>query len=350
MRAGVLEQGTVDVLEECGAGERMRREGLVHRGIELRFDGRGHRIDFPELTGGRSIMVYGQQELVKDLVRLRLAAGGRNLFEVDDVGVHDIESNAPRVRFLHGGEMVDLACRIVAGCDGFHGVCRETIPAGVLSFYERVYPFAWLGILAQAPPPSDELIYSAHESGFALYSMRSPAVSRLYLQVAPDEDPANWPDARIWGELRRRLGDDDGVAARGRTHSGEARYRDAQLRRRAHAVRKALSCGRCRAHRSADGRERPQHRGRRRARARAGDRGVLHVGQRDAAEAYSQTCLKRVWRAERFSWWMTSMLHRFPEHDGFQHRLQRSELDYLVSSRAAAASLAENYVGLPFDW
>ncbi len=206
MRAGVLEQGTVDVLEECGAGERMRREGLVHRGIELRFDGRGHRIDFPELTGGRSIMVYGQQEVVKDLVRLRLAAGGRILFEVDDVSVHDVESNAPRVRFLHGGEAVDLACRIVAGCDGFHGVCRESIPAGVLSVLRARLSVRVAGHTRAGAAAVGRADLLRHERGFALYSMRSPAVSRLYLQVAPDEDPANWPDARIWGELRAGSG------------------------------------------------------------------------------------------------------------------------------------------------
>ena len=208
VRAGVLEQGTVDLLTDCGVGDRMRREGLVHHGIELRFGGRGHRIDLPALTGGRAITVYGQQEVVKDLLAARLAAGGRILFEVDDVSVHDIETDRPQLRFLHGGEPMELHCRLLAGCDGFHGVCREAIPAGVLSFYERVYPFAWFGVLAQTPPPSDELIYAAHERGFALYSMRSPEVSRLYLQVAPDEEAVNWPDARIWRELRRRLGAD----------------------------------------------------------------------------------------------------------------------------------------------
>jgi len=210
VRAGVLEQGTVDLLDECGAGSRMRREGLVHRGIELRFEGRGHRIDFPALTGGRTIMVYGQQEVVKDLIALRLAAGGQIWFDADDVSVHGLQSAAPCVRFVRGGEPVELECAFVAGCDGFHGVCRETIPAGVLSLYERVYPFSWLGILAQAPPPSPELIYASHERGFALFSMRSPAISRLYLQVAPDEETVNWPDARIWRELRRRLDDEEG--------------------------------------------------------------------------------------------------------------------------------------------
>jgi p-hydroxybenzoate 3-monooxygenase len=347
VRAGVLEQGTVDVLDECGAAERMHREGLVHRGIELRFDGRRHRIDFPGLTGGRSIVVYGQQEVVKDLIRLRLAAGGRILFEVDDVSVHDLESSAPRVRFLKGGEEIELACRIVAGCDGFHGVCREAIPAGILSFYERVYPFAWLGILAQAPPPSEELIYACHERGFALYSMRSPAISRLYLQVAPDEETVNWPDARIWRELNRRLGDgarlDEGpILEKGVTGMRSFIAEPMQFGKlflagdAAHIVpptgAKGLNIA------VAD--------------VRVLSRAIAQYfasGSETLLKAYSQTCLRRVWRAERFSWWMTAMLHRFPEHDGFQHRLQRSELDYVVSSRAASASLAENYVGLPFD-
>ena len=349
VRAGVLEQGTVDVLEECGAGERMRREGLVHRGIELRFDGGGHRIDFPELTGGRSIMVYGQQEVVKDLIGLRLAAGGQILFEVDDVSVHGIESSSPRVRFVHGGVEIDLACRIVAGCDGFHGVCRETIPAGVLSYYERVYPFAWLGILAQSPPPSEELIYACHERGFALYSMRSPAVSRLYLQVAPDEETVNWPDARIWRELRRRLGDD------GHSRLSEGRVLEKSVTGMRSFIAEPMQHGKL--FLAGDAAHIVPPTGAKGLNIAVADVRVLAraiaeyfaSGNETLLESYSRTCLKRVWRAERFSWWMTSMLHRFPEHDGFQHRLQRSELEYVVSSRAAAASLAENYVGLPFD-
>jgi p-hydroxybenzoate 3-monooxygenase len=349
VRAGVLEQGTVDLLETCGAGERMRREGLVHRGIELRFDGRGHRIDFPDLTGGRSILVYGQQEVVKDLIRLRLAAGGRILFDVDEVGVHDLESAAPRVRFVKGGEQMELACRIVAGCDGFHGVCREAIPAGVLSVYERAYPFAWLGILANTPPPSDELIYASHDRGFALYSMRSPVVSRLYLQVAPDEDTANWPDARVWEELRCRLGDDAGDRLK------EGAVIEKGVTGMRSFVAEPMQYGRL--FLAGDAAHIVPPTGAKGLNTAVADVRVLaraiaeyfRSGTEALLASYSQTCLKRVWRAERFSWWMTSMLHRFPEHDAFQHRLQRSELDYLVSSRAAAASLAENYVGLPFD-
>ena len=349
VRAGVLEQGTADLLEACGAGERMRREGLVHRGIELRFDGRGHRIDFPDLTGGRSILVYAQQEVVKDLIRLRLAAGGQILFDVTDVSVRDIESVAPRVGFVKGGEEMELACRIVAGCDGFHGVCREAIPAGVLSLYEHVYPFAWLGILAQTPPPSEELIYSGHDRGFALYSMRSPTISRLYLQIAPDEDAANWPDARIWEELRSRLGDDAGDRLK------EGAVIEKGVTGMRSFVAEPMQHGRL--FLAGDAAHIVPPTGAKGLNTAVADVRVLAraiaeyfaSGTENLLESYSQTCLRRVWRAERFSWWMTSMLHRFPEHDGFQRRLQLSELDYVVSSRAAAASLAENYVGLPFD-
>jgi len=349
VRAGVLEQGTADLLEACGAGERMRREGLVHRGIELRFDGRGHRIDFPDLTGGRSILVYAQQEVVKDLIRLRLAAGGQILFDVTDVSVRDIESVAPRVGFVKGGEEMELACRIVAGCDGFHGVCREAIPAGVLSLYEHVYPFAWLGILAQTPPPSVELIYSGHDRGFALYSMRSPTISRLYLQIAPDEDAANWPDARIWEELRSRLGDDAGDRLK------EGAVIEKGVTGMRSFVAEPMQHGRL--FLAGDAAHIVPPTGAKGLNTAVADVRVLAraiaeyfaSGTENLLESYSQTCLRRVWRAERFSWWMTSMLHRFPEHDGFQRRLQLSELDYVVSSRAAAASLAENYVGLPFD-
>ncbi|MEO8756024.1 MAG: 4-hydroxybenzoate 3-monooxygenase, partial [Casimicrobiaceae bacterium] len=209
VRAGVLEQGTADLLVEAGVGGRMQREGLRHRGIELRFGGRGHRIDFTDLTG-RSIVVYGQQEVVKDLIQARLEAGGRILFDASAVTLDDIASTAPRLRFVHNGSATEIRCNIIAGCDGFHGVCRQSIPAGVLSLFERVYPFAWLGILAKAPPTNDELIYAYHDHGFALYSMRSPEVTRLYLQVPPDEDIGRWSDDRIWQELHTRLETGDG--------------------------------------------------------------------------------------------------------------------------------------------
>jgi p-hydroxybenzoate 3-monooxygenase len=348
VRAGVLEQGSVDLLNETGVGERMRREGLVHHGIELRFGGKGHRIDFPSLTGGRSITVYGQQEVVKDLIAARLAAGGQILFEATDVAVHDIASDVPRITFRHGGEDIELACGVLAGCDGFHGICRQAIPAPILSVFERTYPFAWLGILAKAAPTHDELIYAYHERGFALYSMRSPEITRLYLQVAPEEDIASWPDERIWRELHVRLETDDGwklregpVLEKGITGMRSFVAEPMQYGRlflagdAAHIVPPTGAKGMNLA--VAD------------VRTLARAVGPFFKSRRtDVLDEYSATCLKRVWRAEHFSWWMTSMLHRFPSDDVFQHRLQRSQLEYVVSSQPAAASLAENYVGLPF--
>jgi p-hydroxybenzoate 3-monooxygenase len=210
VRAGVLEQGAVDLLMQSGVGERLRREGLLHHGIELRFGGRGHRIDLTELTGGRAITVYGQQEVVKDLIRARFDAGGQVLFDVSDVSVHALESSSPRIRFRREDADVELQCDVIAGCDGFHGICRQSVPAGVLKAFERSYPFAWLGILAEAAPSHEELIYAYHERGFALFSMRSPSITRLYLQVAPDEDIDQWSDDRVWNELHTRLETDDG--------------------------------------------------------------------------------------------------------------------------------------------
>jgi p-hydroxybenzoate 3-monooxygenase len=349
VRAGVLEQGTVDLLESSGVGARLKRDGLVHHGIELRFDGHGHRIAMTELTGGRTITVYGQQEVVKDLIRHRLADGGDIRFSVSDVRLHDIETSTPGVSFRDGGQTIRFDCDIVAGCDGFHGVCRAAIPNGALRSFERAYPFAWLGILAEAPPTHDELIYAYHDRGFALYSMRSPEITRLYLQVSPDEQLETWPDSRIWDELHTRLETDDGwklregaVIEKGVTGMRSHVVEPMQYRRlflagdAAHIVPPTGAKGMNLA--VAD------------VRVLARAIGTFCEGKGNALlDAYSATCLKRVWRAEHFSWWMTSMLHRFPDDDGFQHRLQRSQLNYVVGSRAAAASLAENYVGLPFE-
>ncbi len=349
VRAGVLEQGSVDLLTQAGLGERLHREGLQHHGIELRFGGRGHRIDMTRLTGGRSIVVYGQQEVVKDLIAARLAVHGALHFGVADLSVHDLDRATPSIRCQHDGEELVVRCDIVAGCDGFHGVCRSAIPAGVLSVFERVYPFAWLGILAKARPTHEELIYAYHDRGFALYSMRSAEITRLYLQVPPDEDLALWPDARIWSELRTRLETDDGwkleegpVLEKGITGMRSYVTEPMQYGRlylagdSAHIVPPTGAKGMNLA--LADVR----------VLARALTR-HFDDGLDDLLAAYSTTCLQRVWRAEHFSWWMTSMLHRFPDDDGFGHRLQRSQLDYVVNSPAAAASLAENYVGLPFN-
>jgi p-hydroxybenzoate 3-monooxygenase len=347
VRAGVLEQGTVDLLIEAGVGERMQREGLTHHGIELRFGGSGHRIDFTALTG-RGIVVYGQQEVVKDLIRSRLAADGTILFNATDVSVHGADTAQPSLRFVHESAESEISCDFVAGCDGFHGVCRQTIPAGVLTLFDRTYPFAWLGILAKAPPTHDELIYAYHDRGFALYSMRSPEITRLYLQVSPEEDIGLWPDERIWQELHARLETDDGwkliegpVLEKGVTGMRSFVAEPMQHGRlflagdAAHIVPPTGAKGMNLA--VADVRNL--------ARALAA---FFASGREDLLAAYSRTCLARVWRAEHFSWWMTSMLHRFPNDDAFGHRLQRSQLEYVTGSKTAAASLAENYVGLPF--
>src|SRR5579863_177531 len=349
VRAGVLEQGTVELMAATGVGERLARQGLVHHGIELRFSGRGHRIDLSGLTGGRTITIYGQNEVVKDLTDARIAAGGQVLFECDDVSVHEIEDTAPRIRFRRGDHAEEVTCDFIAGCDGFHGVCRPSIPAGALTIYERVYPFAWLGILAAVAPSSDELIYCRHERGFALHSMRSPELTRLYLQCAPDEDIGNWPDEKIWNELDARFESGGGwalkrgaVVQKGITGMRSFVAEPMQYGRlflagdAAHIVPPTGAKGLNLA--MADVRVL--------ARALAEFYGS---GSRELIERYSQICLRRVWKVQRFSWWMTSMLHRFEDENAFDQRRQLAELDYVTSSRAAAQSLAENYVGLPFE-
>jgi p-hydroxybenzoate 3-monooxygenase len=351
LRAGVLEYDTVNLLTETGVGERLAREGLVHRGLELRYGGQGHRIALDELTGGRTITVYGQQEVVKDLIAARLAAGGTIEFEVSDVDVHDIDTDAPRLTYRTGaGTAEEIRCDVIAGCDGSHGVCRDAIPAGVLTAYEKVYPFAWLGVLAQAPPSSEELIYTFHERGFALHSMRSPSVTRLYLQVPPEEDLGAWSDDRIWSELSTRMSTSDGewklaegpILERGITGlrsfvSEPMRYGRLFLAGDAtHIVPATGAKGLNLA--VAD--------------VRVLARGLAEFyasGSTARLDSYSATCLRRVWRVQHFSWWMTSMLHRAYDGDEFGERLRLSQLDYVTSSRAAAVTLAENYVGLPFD-
>jgi len=343
VRAGVLEQGTVDLLNDCGLGVRMRREGLIHHGVELRFSGRSHRIDFGELTGGRGITVYGQQEVVKDLLRAREAAGSLPRFEVADVSVADLTTERPVIRFTHGGADHELRCDVIAGCDGFHGICRPSVPDGALTEFDRTYPFGWLGILAEVAPSTDELIYARHERGFALHSMRSPTLSRFYLQCEPDADPADWPDERIWDELRVRLDLDlaEGpIVDKGVTPMRSYVVEPMQYGRlylagdAAHIVPPTGAKGLNLA--VADVRVLATALGR-----------FFTAGDDAGLRAYSETCLRRVWRAEHFSWWMTSMLHRFPDDQGFEQKLQLSQLEYVTSSAAAAASLAENYVGLP---
>ncbi len=344
-RAGVLEQGTVDLLIEMGVGDRLRREGLVHEGIELRFDGTRHRIDFPSLTGGRTITVYGQQEVVKDLIAARIGTTRPLLFEVDGVVLDDVESSKPMLRFVHEGEPHELRCDFVAGCDGYHGVCRESIPEGVLTEFSREYPFGWLGILAEAAPSHDELIYAYHERGFALHSMRSPTLTRLYLQCRPDESVEEWPDERIWEELARRFElegwtlNQGEIIEKGVTGMRSYVVEPMQFGRlflagdAAHIVPPTGAKGLNLA--VADVRVL--------AEALAG---WYESGDGTLLERYSADVLRRVWRAEHFSWWMTSMLHRLERGDEFDVKLQLAQLAYVTSSPRAAASLAENYVGL----
>jgi p-hydroxybenzoate 3-monooxygenase len=343
IRAGVLEQGTVDLLDELGVGERMRREGLVHHGIWLRFDGESHRVALTDLSGGRSITIYGQTEVVKDLIAARLEDGLPLLFEVSDVTVHDLGTERPRVRFRHEGAERELECDVVAGCDGFHGVSRPSVPAGVLREFSRDYPYAWLGILAGVAPASDELVYAWSERGFALHSMRTPELSRLYLQCAPDEDLAEWPDERIWDELQERLGlpgFEGPILERGVTPMRSFVVEPMQHGRlylagdAAHIVPPT----------GAKGLNLAVHDVRVLAAALVE---WYRTGSTAGLDGYSEACLRRVWRAEHFSWWMTTMLHLPPGGDPFDVRLQRSQLRYLTTSEAAARSLAENYVGLP---
>ncbi|HEY7691761.1 MAG TPA: 4-hydroxybenzoate 3-monooxygenase [Gaiellaceae bacterium] len=343
IRAGVLEQGTSDLLVETGVGERMQREGEVHAGIGIQFDGERHRIDLEALVG-KSIVIYGQTEIVKDLIEARLATGRPLLFEVGEVAVHDLETDRPRITFVHEGARQELECDVIAGCDGFHGVCRPSIPAGVLTEFSREYPFGWLGVLAEVAPSIEEVTYCTHERGFALLSLRTRQLSRYYLQCAPDEELALWPDGRIWEELQTRVGLEGWTLAEGpvleKGVTGMRSFVAEPMRHgclflagdAAHIVpptgakglNLAIGDVRLLAETIVDW-------------YRSGDNAVL--------ERYSPECLRRVWRAEHFSWWMTTMLHLPPGEDPFGYRLRQSQLRYVVGSRVAATSLAENYVG-----
>ncbi|MGB8856650.1 MAG: 4-hydroxybenzoate 3-monooxygenase [Burkholderiales bacterium] len=348
VRAGVLEQGTMQLLINTGVGERMQREGLLHHGIELRFGGRGHRIDITQLTG-HAIRVYGQQEVVKDLIKARLDAGGQILFGAQEVGVRDVDSNSPHISAKLNGAEVNIRCDFIAGCDGFHGISRQAIPAVLQKTFERVYPFAWLGILAKAAPSADELIYAYHENGFALFSMRSPQVTRLYLQVPPDEKIDHWPDEKIWQELHTRLECDDGW-----------KLNEGPIIEKGITPMRSFVCETMRHGNlflAGDAAHIVPPTGAKGMNLALADVNLLaqaftqyfKSGQTELLDGYAVTALKRIWRAEHFSWWMTSLLHRFPGGDTFQQRLQLSQLEYVVSSRAAATSLAENYVGLPMN-
>src|SRR3989454_1114971 len=350
IRAGVLEQGTVDLMTEMGLGERMKREGAVHHGIELRFDGEGHRIHLFELTNGRAITVYPQHEVLKDLIAARLNQGGQLLFNVTDVQLSDISSDQPRIHFVHEHESMELQCDFIAGCDGFHGVSRPSIPEASQTVFTRVYPFGWLGILMQAPPSSEELIYAYHDRGFALVSTRSPDLQRMYIQCDPNDDIANWSDEKILEELQTRLATKDNWQLR----TGPITQKNILAMRS--FVIEPMQYGRL--FLAGDAAHIVPPTGAKGLNLAIAD--VRHLARAltsfykenrtDHLEAYSTTCLRRVWRAEHFSWWMTSMLHRFTDDDAFYQQLQRAQLDYTVRSPAAATSLAENYVGLPFTW
>jgi p-hydroxybenzoate 3-monooxygenase len=345
IRAGVLEHVVEQLLIETGVGAPMQSEGLPHEGVILRFGARDHRIDFRALTG-KHVLVYSQHLLVRDLIAARLAASGTILFEAGAVSLHEIDAARPRIRYRQAGVEHDLACDIIAGCDGFHGISRPAIGPH-LRVFERDYPFGWLGILADAAPSSKELVYSNHDRGFALASMRSPTVSRLYLQCAPDEDLDAWSDDRIWAELQTRFSREGGFTlTEGRiTQKGVTPMRS--------FVTEPMQYGRL--FLAGDSAHIVPPTGAKGLNLAAGDVAVLaraleafyRHGKTALLDAYSATCLARVWKVQRFSWWMTSMLHRFATHSEFERRVQLAELDYVTSSVAASTSLAENYVGLP---
>ncbi|HLY90746.1 MAG TPA: 4-hydroxybenzoate 3-monooxygenase [Acetobacteraceae bacterium] len=345
IRAGVLEYGTEQILNDSGVGDRMRQEGMLHPGVVMRFGHADHRIDFADLVG-KHVMVYSQHKVVQDLIAARLAGGGQIVFEADDVSVHDFEGDAPRIRYRHAGDVHEVACDIIAGCDGFHGVCRPSIPDHLLRIYERVYPFGWLGILAETPPSTEENVYVSHERGFALLAMRSPTLSRLYLQCAPDEDLAAWSDDRIWSELQTRAATDDFRLAEGPI-----------LQRGITPMRSFVTepMQRGRLYLAGDAAHIVPPTGAKGLNLAAADvamltRGIVAFyrdGRTDMLDEYSATCLRRIWKVQRFSWWMTTLLHRFFDHTPFEQQMQAAELDYVFSSRAASLALAENYVGLP---
>jgi p-hydroxybenzoate 3-monooxygenase len=349
VRAGVLEQGTVDLMCAAGVGDRLQREGIRHRGIYIAFGRRRHHLDMAGLTGGRAITIYGQNEVVKDLIDVRLRASRPLCFEVEQVMPADLDGRAPVVSFRQNGEPQELVCDFVAGCDGFHGVCRTVVAPSRLRVYEREYPFGWLGILAHAPPSSDELVYSNHPRGFALFSMRSAQVTRLYLQCAPDESADDWPDDRIWSELRSRLETDDGW----RPNEGEIVQKAVTGMRS--FVLEPMRAGRLflagdAAHIVPPTGAKGLNLAMADVSRLAAALGAFYTnGSEGLLDEYSDVGLRRTWRAQRFSWWMTSTLHRMPGESEFDRKRQLAELDYLFSSQAAMTSLAENYVGAPFE-
>jgi p-hydroxybenzoate 3-monooxygenase len=347
VRAGVLEEGTVGMLDRAGAGARLRREGLVHEGFDFLFAGERHRIDLSELTGGKKVIVYGQTEVTKDLLDARTAAGAKIVFEADDVSLHGLDTH-PRVRYHHDGSDREVECDFIAGCDGFHGVSRKSVPHAAIRTYERVCPFGWLGVLSETRPVSDELIYVNHERGFALCSMRSPTRSRCYVQCSLAEDVDQWPDERFWDELRGRL---DPKTADALVTGASIEKSIAPLRS---FVAEPMRFGRL--FLAGDAAHIVPPTGAKGLNLAASDVHYLSgalidyyaSGSSAGLDGYSARALRRVWQAERFSWWMTNLLHRLPEHGDFGEKVQAVELEYLVGSRAAMTALAENYVGLPY--
>ena len=346
IRAGLIEDWAADLLIDVGVGARMKAEGMPHWGINIGINGDLHRIDFKKQVDKR-VTIYGQQEVVKDLVVRRLGDGGPLLFEVDGVSVHDMASQRPKVRFTHAGRAQEIDCDFIAGCDGFHGICRPSFPDGVLNVFERDYPFGWLGILSESAPPDHELIYSYTDRGFALYTMRSPSISRLYLQCDHDEDIENWSNARIWDELHKRLGGARKLVEGKMLQKGITPMRSFVVEPMQHG----------RLFLAGDSAHIVPPTGAKGMNLAFADVMVLSRAleafyrnkRNDLLENYSASCLRRVWYAQRFSWWMTQIMHRFPNESAFDRRRQLSDLDYLTSSQAAAKSLAEQYVGLPLD-
>jgi len=348
IRAGVLEQTTVELLEQAAVTERLRREGLPHTAIELAFDGQLHRIDFQALTG-KHVTVYGQTEVTHDLMDARAAAGLRTVYEAENVSVHGFDGERPSVRWRKDGVEHELRCDYIAGCDGYHGVCRASVPPSAIRTYEKVYPFGWLGVLAEVPPVGDELVYANHERGFALCSQRSRTRSRYYVQCGLDEKVEHWSDAAFWDELRSRLPQE---VARRVTTGPSIEKSIAPLRS---FVAEPMRFGRL--FLAGDAAHIVPPTGAKGLNLAASDVGYLARGlaefyrEHSAAgiDAYSDRCLRRIWKAERFSWWFTSLMHKFPETGEFGQRMQHAELEYLVGSRAASTALAENYVGLPLE-
>ncbi|PBP79340.1 4-hydroxybenzoate 3-monooxygenase [Pseudomonas syringae] len=349
IRAGVLEQGMTDLLREAGVSERMDAEGMIHDGFELAFAGRCERIDLKSLADGRTVMVYGQTEVTRDLMAARAATGAMTIYDAANVKAHDLKSDSPYLTFVKDGETVRLDCDYIAGCDGFHGVSRQSIPADALKVFERVYPFGWLGVLADTPPVNEELVYANHPRGFALCSMRSAIRTRYYVQVSADEKVEDWSDERFWDELKSRLPE----------HLAERLVTGPSIEKSIAPLRsfvvEPMQYGRL--FLLGDAAHIVPPTGAKGLNLAASDVSTLYrillkvyqEGRTDLLEKYSQICLRRVWKAERFSWWMTSVLHNFPDTDAFSQRIQQTELDYYVGSEAGRRTIAENYVGLPYE-